>query len=71
MTRPPGSQAHPPGSQAHLLSVGCDDAGFLAKTRKLTEDDYDLAIVDINMPVMDGLALTRGIPIPARPCRVK
>ena len=25
--------------------------------RKVTSDDYDLALVDINMPVMDGLKL--------------
>ncbi len=29
--------------------------------RKVTADDYDLALIDINMPVMDGLKLIRMI----------
>ena len=29
--------------------------------RKVTSDDFDLAIIDINMPVMDGLKLIRLI----------
>ena len=29
--------------------------------RKVTSDEYDLALIDINMPVMDGLKLIRLI----------
>jgi two-component system chemotaxis response regulator CheY len=36
-------------------------ADGLEGLRKLTSDDYDLVLVDINMPVMDGLKLIRMV----------